>query len=65
MPRAMLVVATAMLVAGPLDAAALLRMNRAGLHFGLLTRCVNGLGLTKEWSEVWSEACPGEGMPIQ
>lgn len=53
--------------AGPLidraDAAALWRLNRAGLDVPYLLRWVAQLNLRAEWTEIWGEAFPGEPIP--
>jgi hypothetical protein len=45
------------------DAAALLRLNRAGLDVPYLLRWVAQLKLGAEWAEIWGEAFPGEPVP--
>jgi hypothetical protein len=45
------------------DAAALLRLNRAGLDVPYLQKWVTQLNLRAEWTEVWSEAVPDESIP--
>jgi hypothetical protein len=45
------------------DAAALLRLNRAGLHLPYLLRWVAQMGLSLEWKQIWTEAFPGESVP--
>jgi hypothetical protein len=45
------------------DAAALLRLNRAGLDVPCLLRWVTQLNLGAEWAEIWSEAVPEEPRP--
>jgi hypothetical protein len=45
------------------DAATLLRVNRASLDFGYLQGWLARLALSAEWSEIWREAFPGEAPP--
>jgi hypothetical protein len=45
------------------DAAALLRLNRAGLDMAYLLKWVVQLNLGAEWAEIWTEAFPGEPVP--
>jgi hypothetical protein len=45
------------------DAAALLRLNRAGLDLPYLLKWVAQLNLAAEWTEIWSEAFPDEPVP--
>ena len=45
------------------DAAALLRLNRAGLDVSYLLKWVTQLHLGTEWTEVWREAVPDEPIP--
>jgi hypothetical protein len=46
-----------------IDGAALLRLNRASLDLGYMQKWVLRLALDAEWSEIWSEAFPGEALP--
>jgi hypothetical protein len=45
------------------DAASLLRANRADLDIGHLTRWADKLNLRSELGEIWVEAFPGETLP--
>jgi hypothetical protein len=45
------------------DAIALLRLNKAALDYEYLVRWAQDLGLESEWTAIWLEAAPGEGLP--
>jgi hypothetical protein len=45
------------------DAAALLRLNRAGLDVPYLLKWVTQFNLGAEWAEIWGEAVPAEAVP--